>query len=163
MGLEESHPQAPGSVKNIGRKWKSELPMAEHLLYKNFIAQVFEESGIMAVILKCCLKNATPIYCSKPVFLPCAIALLWSKPLALSFKWTLCCQICSLVQKALSRLLLLSFLVSLQTVRLWSLGWCSWSLGCLPRPCPFIFLRVPWHLLGVSTQDCTWESPEECV
>ena len=46
MGLDESHPQALGSVKNIGRKWKSEVPVAEQLLHENFMAQAFERSKI---------------------------------------------------------------------------------------------------------------------
>ena len=68
MGLEESHPQALGSVKNIGRKWKSEVPMAEKLLHENFMAQAFEESSVMDIILKCCLENTTPIYYSNRYF-----------------------------------------------------------------------------------------------
>ena len=68
MGLDESHPQALGSVKNIGRKWKSEVPVAEQLLHENFMAQAFEESSIMGIILKCCLENTTPIYYSNQYF-----------------------------------------------------------------------------------------------
>lgn len=48
--------------QNIGRKWKSEVPMAEKLLHENFMAQAFEESSVMGIILKCCLENTTPIY-----------------------------------------------------------------------------------------------------
>lgn len=42
--------------------------MAEQLLHENFMAQAFEESSIMGIILKCCLENTTPIYYSNQYF-----------------------------------------------------------------------------------------------
>lgn len=46
------------------------VPMAEQLYHKHFIAQAFEEGGIISVISKCHLKNTTPIFLSKPCFFP---------------------------------------------------------------------------------------------
>ena len=42
--------------------------MAEQLLHENFMAQASEECSITGIILKCCLENATPIYCSNRYF-----------------------------------------------------------------------------------------------
>ena len=42
--------------------------MAEQLLHENFMAQASEECTTMGIILKCCLENATPIYCSNWYF-----------------------------------------------------------------------------------------------
>lgn len=113
-----------------------------------FHSMAFQDSDITAVISKCSLKNTILVYLSKPMFLPCAMALPCSDSLASSFKWILCLQICSFVQKALFRNPLLSFLLSLQPSGLWSLAQCFWAQQHLPQPCP----------PGVSIQYYTWES-----
>lgn len=78
---------------------------------QHFIAQAFEDSCILGVFSKCCLKNNSPIYSLKPMFLPCAMVLFWSDPpkyfiLQMNL---ICCQICTFVQKALFRFHLFSF------------------------------------------------------
>lgn len=56
--------------------------MAEKLLHVNFMAQAFEESSVMGIIFKMLFRKYHPYLLLKLVFLPCAIALLWSKSLA---------------------------------------------------------------------------------
>ena len=88
--------------------------MTKELFHKHFIAQDFEDSCIMVVFSKCGLKNTSPIYLLKPVFLPDAIALLWSDLTDFILQRNLvCCQTCSFVQKALFRFSSLAFLFSL--------------------------------------------------